>query len=88
MSQPDQEQKDDKLQGEGNYDAARRYREKATDFAKHADVDKLAKQTQSRAPKDARDDALAEERARVRSKGDDPADVGIMYPHKSSDADK
>lgn len=79
---------DDKLQGEGNYDAARRYREKVTDFVKHADMEKLAQQTRSRTPKDAREDALAEDQARVRSKGDDPADVGIMYPHKSTDTDK
>jgi hypothetical protein len=79
---------DDKLQGEGNYDAARRYREKVTDFVKHADVEKLAQQTQSRTPKEARDDALAEDQGRVRSRGDDPADVGIMYPPKNTDADK
>jgi len=91
MSQSDQQtadqQTDDKLHGEGNYDAARRYRQKVTDFVKRADVEKLAQQAQARTPKDAREDALAEEQGRVRSKGDDPADVGIMYPHKGPDAD-
>lgn len=80
MSQTDQNA-ENKLQGEGDYDAARRYREKVTDFVKRSDVEELT-HGQPLSPKDARDYALAEERARTRSKGDDPADVGIMYPHE------
>jgi hypothetical protein len=85
MSQSD-EKTDDKLQGEGNYDAARRYRENLTDFVKRTDVEELARKGQPLSPKDAREAALAEESARARSKGDDPADVGIMYSHSKSDA--
>lgn len=85
MSQTDQNA-ENKLQGEGDYDAARRYREKVTDFVKRSDVDQLT-QGQPLSPKDARDFALAEEQARTRSKGDDPADVGIMYPHETRDSE-
>jgi hypothetical protein len=76
-----------KVQGEGNYDAARRYRDKVTEFVNRSDVEELARNAQPLSPREARDNALAEERARGRSKGDDPADVGIMYPHTGHDAD-
>jgi hypothetical protein len=78
---------DDKLQGEGDYDAARRYREKVTDFVKRSNVEELAHQGQPLSPREARDFALAEEQARARSKGDDPADVGIMYSHSKPDSE-
>jgi hypothetical protein len=71
-----------KVQGEGDYDAARRYRENVTDFVNKGEVEKLAEKAQPLSAKDAREMALAEESARARSKGDDPADVGIMYPGK------
>jgi|HubBroStandDraft_1064217.scaffolds.fasta_scaffold375519_2 hypothetical protein len=76
-----------KIQGEGDYDAARRYREKVTEFVNRSDIEELARKAQPLSAKEARDNALADERARGRSKGDDPADVGIMYPHEGSDAD-
>jgi hypothetical protein len=72
---------DSKVQGEGDYDAARRYREKVTDFVQRSDVEELVRQGRALSAKEAREMALAEERARARSKGDDPADVGIMYSH-------
>ena len=86
MSQTDQKA-DDKLQGEGNYDAARRYREGVTEFVQRSDVEELTHKGQPLSPKEARDFALAEERARARSKGDDPADVGIMYSHSKPDSE-
>jgi hypothetical protein len=72
---------DHKLQGEGDYYAARRYRDKVTEFVNRSDVEELARKALPLSAREARDDALAAERARSRSKGDDPADVGIMYPH-------
>jgi hypothetical protein len=78
---------DGKVQGEGDYEAAKRYRDKVTEFVKRSDIDDLARKASPLSPREAREDALAEESARGRSKGDDPADVGIMYPHKGSDAD-
>ena len=83
MSEPTRQNaegdKGDKVQGEGDYDAARRYREQVTEFVKKSDVDQLAEKAQPLSAKEARDMAMADERARARSKGDDPADVGIMY---------
>jgi hypothetical protein len=78
----------EKVQGEGDYDAARRYREKVTDFVKRSDIDELARDSQPLSAREARDNALADERARARSKGDDPADVGIMYPGRNADDTK
>jgi hypothetical protein len=68
------------LQGEGDYQAARRYREEVTEFVSKADVDTLAREAAPSSAKEARDLALAEDRGRDRSKGDDAADPGIMYP--------
>ena len=73
---------DSKVQGEGDYAAARRYRKRVTRFVDASDVEKLTKDTQPLSAKEAREMALAEESARTRSKGDDPADVGIMYKHQ------
>jgi len=72
------------LQGEGDYQAARRYREEVTDFVSRADIDALAHEAAPDSAKEARDLALAEERGRDRSKGDDAADAGIMYPGRKS----
>jgi len=68
------------VQGEGDYRAARRYRREVSDFVSKADVDALAREAAPTSGEEARDMALAEERGRDRSKGDDAADPGIMYP--------
>jgi hypothetical protein len=78
-------QGDGALQGEGDYRAARRYREETTEFVSRADVEALAREAAPGSAMEARDLALAEERARDRSKGDDAADAGIMYPGHKSD---
>jgi hypothetical protein len=87
MSDPNDTAPKSKVQGEGDYEAAERYREKVTDFVKRSDVDDLArKAAEPLSEREARDNALAEESGRARSKGDDPADIGIMYPRSGSDA--
>jgi hypothetical protein len=78
----------DNLQGEGDYQASRRYREQVTEFLSTADVDELAQRASPGSAKEARDLALAEERGRDRSKGDDAADPGIMYPQRKPDTDR
>jgi hypothetical protein len=88
MSEPTDHHPRDQVQGEGDYEAARRYRDKVTEFVKRSDLEDLERKSAPLSPREAREDALAEERARGRSKGDDPADVGIMYPHKESDAER
>lgn len=71
-----------KIQGEGDYDASRRYREEVSEFLDKADVDKLARDSAPKTAKEARELALAQEKGESRSKGDDPADVRAMYPGK------
>jgi hypothetical protein len=74
------------IQGEGDYQAARRFRKESEEFVAKADVEGLARQAAPSSAKEARDLALAEERGRDRSKGDDAADPGIMYPGRKPDA--
>jgi hypothetical protein len=79
---------DKAVQGEGDYEAARRYRKEVTEFISKSDVDALAREATPASAKEARDLALAEERGRDRSKGDDAADPGIMYPGRKPDAER
>ncbi|HEY4972977.1 MAG TPA: hypothetical protein VII41_05170 [Steroidobacteraceae bacterium] len=76
----------DGIQGEGDYQASRRYREDVAGFIATADVDALAHQAAPSSAKEARELALSEDRGRDRSKGDDAADPGIMYPGRKPDA--
>lgn len=68
-----------KVQGEGDYEAAQRYRDDVKDFVNKADINKLAQQAKPLSAKEASDLEAADQQGRSRSKGDDPADVGIMY---------
>jgi hypothetical protein len=74
------------IQGEGDYQAARRFRKESEEFVAKADVEGLARKAAPSSAKEARDLELAEERGRDRSKGDDAADPGIMYPGRKPDA--
>jgi hypothetical protein len=73
-----------KIQGEGDYEASRRYREEVGEFLDKADVAKLAKESAPKTAQEAREMALAQESGARRSKGDDPADVKAMYPGQNS----
>jgi hypothetical protein len=86
MSQPIKTQHPDesKVQGEGDYDASRRYRRDVENFLQKADVERLAKDAAPKSAREARDLALAQERGESRTKGDDPADVRAMYPGQSN----
>jgi hypothetical protein len=75
------------VQGEGDYRAAQRYREEVSDFLAHNDVEQVAKGAEPKSAMEARELALAEERARNRSKGDESGDVGAMYPGRRLDED-
>lgn len=68
------------VQGEGNYEAARRYRDNVSEFLSHADVEEIALRAAPTSALEARELALAAEKGQLRSRGDDPADVGAMYP--------
>jgi hypothetical protein len=80
QKQPGSAPSDAKVQGEGDYDAARRYREEVSEFLDHNDVEQIAKRAAPKSALEARELSLAEDSGRNRSKGDDPADVGAMYP--------
>jgi hypothetical protein len=73
-----------KIQGEGDYDASRRYREEVGEFLGKADVTKLAREAAPKSAQEAREMSLAQESGERRSKGDDPADVKAMYPGQKS----
>ena len=68
------------VQGEGDYDAAHRYREEVIEYLEHSDVDERARAAKPDSEEQERELALAEEQGKTRSKGDDPVDVGLMYP--------
>lgn len=59
------------VQGEGNYDAARRYDKDASDFAKSGKVDEAARAAQPRDAKEAEELRRAEQAGRSHSKGED-----------------
>jgi len=64
------------IQGEGNYDATRRYDKAASDFAKSGKVDESARAAQPRDRKEAEELRRAEQAGRSHSKGeDDSTDV-------------
>jgi len=59
------------IQGEGNYDATRRYDKAAGDFAKSGKVDDAARAAQPRDAKEAEELRRAEQAGRSHSKGED-----------------
>ena len=69
-----------KVQGEGDYDAARRYRQEVSDFEGKADIDALAHQAAPKSTQEERELKQAEDKGRARSKGDD----AIMSDKKSA----
>ena len=68
----DQTKRKDKVQGEGDYEAARRYNESAREFVDENDVDEAARDAE---PKDAGEQQQmerAEQQGRQRAKDEDP----------------
>jgi len=59
------------IQGEGNYDATRRYDKDVSDFAKSGKVDEAARAAQPRGAKEAEELRRAEQVGRSHSKGED-----------------
>lgn len=73
------------VQGEGDYEAAHRYRDEVKDFLAHSDIEQLAHEAAPESAKQERELALAEEAGKARSKGEAGADAGIMYPGRGGD---
>jgi hypothetical protein len=63
------------VQGEGDYEAARRHREAASRHARDRDVEREARDAAPRSPNEARDMLDAEREGRERSRGEDRRDV-------------
>lgn len=59
------------IQGEGNYDATRRYDKAASDFAKSGKVDEAARAAQPKNEQEAEQMRRAERAGRSHSKGED-----------------
>lgn len=64
----------DKVQGEGDYDAARRYDKAVEEFAKSGKVDRAAHDAAPKTPAEAEELRQAEETGKSHSKGEDRSD--------------
>ena len=65
----------DNVQGEGDYEAARRFDKASADFVKSHDVDKLARSAAPKSPADAQSMREAEREGRRHSHGVDEKDI-------------
>ncbi len=61
------------MQGEGNYEAAKKYDKDQTKFVKSGRVEKAAQQAKPKSPAEAEEMRRAEEIGRSRAKEEDPA---------------
>lgn len=59
------------IQGEGNYEAARRYRKDVKEFVETADIDKAARAARPKTDAERRELEAAEKAGKARGKGDD-----------------
>jgi len=62
-----------KVQGEGDYEAARRYRKRTKEYLENNDVEKAAVRAAPRSRAEAEDLKASEAAGRKRAKGEDPA---------------
>lgn len=72
MSDP-KDPKGSDIQGEGNYEATRRYDKAATDFAQSGKVDEAARGARPTSESEAKEMLEAEEEGKSHAKGEDPA---------------
>ena len=62
-----------KIQGEGDYEATRRYRKRTNDYLNNNDVEKAAIRAAPTTRREAEDMKAAEAAGKRRAKGEDPA---------------
>jgi hypothetical protein len=62
-----------KVMGEGDYEATRRYRKRTAEYLGRNDVEKDARRAAPRSRQEAKDMAAAETAGRKRAKSEDPA---------------
>lgn len=72
------------VQGEGNYDAARRYREDVKDFLDKGEVDQAAHEAAPKSPDEQREMEEAERAGRSHSKGGKERDMSLEPETKRS----
>lgn len=73
MSDPKQQNDGQKIQGEGDYEATRRYRKRTEEFLENNDVEKAAVRAAPEDAEEAEDLESAEAAGKSRAKGEDPA---------------
>jgi hypothetical protein len=66
-------EKDPKVQGEGDYEAARRHRKRVGEFLENNDVEKAAVRAAPESAAEAEELEAAEEEGKKHAKGEDPA---------------
>lgn len=66
-------EKDPKVQGEGDYEAARRHRKRVNEYVENNDIEKAAVRAAPETAQEAEDMAAAEAAGKARAKGEDPA---------------
>ena len=69
-----------KVQGEGDYEASRRYRKRTQEYLENNDVEKAAIRAAPRSPGEAESLKAAEAAGKKRAKGEDPAVRRRMAP--------
>lgn len=62
-----------KIQGEGDYEASRRYRKRVDEYVENNDVEKAAIRAAPETAAEAEDLAAAEAAGKARAKGEDPS---------------
>jgi hypothetical protein len=65
--------KGSKVQGEGDYEASRRYRKRTAEYLQNNDVEKAAVRAAPQSPAEAKELKAAEAAGKKRAKGEDPA---------------
>jgi hypothetical protein len=63
----------EKIQGEGDYEATRRYRQRTEEFLENHDVEQVAEDAKPATGEEAKELEAAEAEAKRRAKGEDPA---------------
>ena len=66
-------EKDPKVQGEGDYEAARRHRKRVSEFIENNDVEKVAVRAAPESAAEAQQLEEAEAEGKKHAKGEDPA---------------
>jgi hypothetical protein len=72
------------IQGEGDYEAARRYRRDAEEFVEKADIDKAAQDAAPKSPDEHREMDQAERIGRSRSRGGKEHDMDLTPEPKKT----